>query len=171
MGKRQDNLLAKIAALTGKSFEEIKEVATPPLLSHEESVYEAQAVLNFFYARVQPTQRAKETDKQFEARYHEWRFKTCKECNLEFAYAYTYEGVAYCSLDCLDASLRKVGLQVTRGRDLRKRWGQYVPAVVSASALATMRSAYSDSEGVYDVPFQKALPKPQPELYQQEDSA
>jgi hypothetical protein len=100
-----------------------------------------------------------ETDAEFEARYREWNFKTCKHCKLEFAYAYTYDGVAYCSLECVDASLAEIGLQVTRNRDPKMRWGNYHPAIVSASSLAELRDVYSDSEGVYDGPVPTSLPK------------
>lgn len=164
MGKRQDNLLAKIAALTGTSFEELKEKAAP-LTSEEENAYEAQSVLNFFEARIRPTQRVKETDQQFEARYKEWQFKICKECGLEFAYAYSFDGVAYCSFNCLDASLKKIGITFSRHSDSRRRWGFHRPAIVTSDALQVLRSAFPSSEGAYDVPLESAHPK-----YLQEDS-
>jgi hypothetical protein len=166
LGKRQENLLAKIAAQLGKDVEEVKEAAAP-LYSTEARILEAQSVLNFFKARVRPERQTitvggkkrPETDAEFEARYKEWNFKICKQCQGEFAYSYTYDGVAYCSLECVDAALRTIGLQVTRGREVKKRWGKYHPAIVSASALESLRDVYSDSAGTHDVPFQTALPK------------
>lgn len=170
MGKRQDNLLAKIAAQVGKSIDEIKEVAAP-LQSDEESAYEAQSIINFFYARVRPTQRVKETDVQFEARYKEWQFKKCKQCDLEFAYAYSFDGVAYCSFDCIEASLKEVGIIYSRHSDSKRRWSQARPAIVSGNALEVLRDAYQNSSGVYDVPWESIHPKyHQEELFHSDSS-
>lgn len=160
MGKRQENMLAKIAAITGKDLSTIKEAAAP-LYSQEATILEKQSILNFFSARIRPEKRAKETDKEFEERYNEWRFTECKHCLREFSYAYSYEGVAYCSLECIDASLREIGMELTPNRDPKKRWGNHHPAIVSASALEALRDAYPNSEGAYDVPFQTVLPKSQ----------
>jgi hypothetical protein len=166
LGKRQENLLAKIAAQLQMDVEEIKDKAAP-LYTTEARTLQAQAVLNFFSVRVKLERqmvtvngkKRPETDAEFEARYREWNFKTCKHCKLEFAYAYTYDGVAYCSLECVDASLAEIGLQVTRNRDPKMRWGNFHPAIVSASSLAELRDVYSDSEGVYDGPVPTSLPK------------
>lgn len=166
LGKRQENLLAKIAAQLGKDFEEIKEVAQP-LYSQEARILQKQAIYNFFKARVRPEKqmvmvngkKRLETDKEFEARYNEWKFKICEECKLEFAYAYSYDGVKFCSLECLDSALRRIGLQVTPNRDVRKRWGNHSPAIVPASVLEELRTSYSDSEGMHDVSAQIGLPK------------
>lgn len=159
MGKRQDNLLAKIAALTGKSFEEVKEVAAP-LSSEEENAYEAQSVLNFFEARIKPRQELKEKDADYERRFKEWQFKTCKQCKEEFAYAYTYDGVAYCSFSCIEASLKEIGIVFSRHDDSKRRWSFHRPAIVSSEALQTLRSAFEDSAGAYDVPVSSLHPTP-----------
>lgn len=150
----QEKLLAKIAAAVGKDLEEVKEKAAKgSLYSYEEQVYESQAVYNYFTSRVQPRQGPKEKDADFEKRYNEWRFRTCEECNQEFAYAYSYEGVKFCSLDCLDAALRKIGLKVTRGRDVKRRWNPlYHPAIVPSSAFAILKSSEESADETSDDP-------------------
>lgn len=158
MGKRDENLLAKIAAQLGKNLEEIKEAAQP-LYTAEATILEAQSAFNFYEARVRPEQGMKETKTDFEKRYREWQFKLCRRCDREFAYAYHYEGVAFCSLECVDAALQEIGMILTRGRDVRLRWGQKHPAIVGPDALTTIRAAYPDSAGTYDVPFESAHPK------------
>lgn len=140
----KDKLNAKLAAFLNMPVEEVA-AKQEQLYSFEESVFEAQSVLNFYEARIKPRQRAKETDAEFEARQQEWRFKTCESCMLEFAYAYSYEGVKFCSLDCLDTALKKIGLRVTYGKDLRKRWGVLYPAIVPSSALQSLRQIHGDS--------------------------
>jgi hypothetical protein len=164
--KRQENLLAKIAQHLGKDLEEVKEAALP-LYSYEEEVMERQSIINFFKARVRPERQRitvngksrLETDAEFEKRYNEWRFKECRNCNRMFAYAYSYDGVAFCSLDCLDEDLKKMGLELTRNRDVKKRWGLTRPAVVPAPVLELLQDAYPNHEGTFDVPVQTVLPK------------
>jgi hypothetical protein len=158
LGKRQENMLAKIAAALGKDVQEIKEAAAP-LYTTEARVYQEQAIYNFFTVRIKPERRSKETDAEFDARYKEWRFKICEECDTRFAYAYSYDGVKFCSLECVDAALRKIGLQVTPNRDTKKRYGNQHPAIVPASALLALETAFPDSEGIYDDPSQTDLPK------------
>lgn len=146
VGRRinQEKLLAKIAKITGADIKELEQVKT--LYSFDESVLEAQSVINFYRTRVQPMankdQGSNETKLEYAKRvsdynkaFDEWRFRTCKNCNLTFAYAYNYEGVKFCSLDCLDSELRKIGLRVTYGRDLKKRWGRYYPAIIPSNVL------------------------------------
>lgn len=153
----QEKLLAKIAAVTGANLEELKEVASKKLHSHDEAVMEVQSVINFYKARVQPRPPEKRQGEselafagrqaEFQNKWNEWRIRTCEGCNQEFAYAYTYEGVKFCSLDCLDDELRKIGLKVTYGRDLMRRWGRYHPAIVPSSAFRTLKSLHPDSPG------------------------
>lgn len=145
MGRKvdQEKLLAKIAAITNSDVEELKK--TRSLYSFDESVMEAQSVINFFYTRVQPRepkQRTGETKLAFAQRqvdyhkaYDEWRIRLCGGCKQPFAYAYHYEGVKFCSLDCLDGELRKIGLSVSYGRELSMRWGSHAPAIVPPSVL------------------------------------
>lgn len=142
--RKFEQLMGKLATVNNTTVEEIKtENHIGTLYSLEEHVYEAQAVLNFFTARVKPFIGKDEPPAKFDARYREWRIRECKHCKDNFAYAFNYDGVAYCSLDCLDAALREIGLEVTRGRDLKKRWGEYYhPAIVSSGALATLERAY-----------------------------
>lgn len=160
MGKRQENLLAKIAAQLGKDVEEIKEVAAP-LYTQEARVLQKQAIYNFFKARVKPEKimvtvngkKRVETDKEFEERQREWRFKECEECNGKFAYAYSYDGVKFCSLECLDAALKKIGLQVTPNRDPKMRWGNSHPAIVPASVVQELSDAFPARANTSDDPF------------------
>lgn len=167
LGKRQENLLAKIAAQLGTNLDEVKEAALP-LYTQEQEVLERQSILNFFKARVRPERQnikvngrmRQETDKEFEERYNEWRFAVCKGCNRDFVYAYSYAGVTHCSLECLDVTLRKeAGIEVTRSRDAKMRWGPVHPAIVPSSALESLRLSFPDSEGTYDVPVQTFPPK------------
>ena len=142
-------LLAKIAAVTNKEVEELEQVRER--YSYEEAVLEMQSVINFYHARIRPVQGPKETPVEFQARQNAWHIKKCKGCNLDFAYSYTYDGVAFCSLDCLDGELRSIGLKLTYGRDLKKRWGTYHPAIVPSSALEILRSlGESESESADD---------------------
>lgn len=148
-----NKLLAKIAAVTQSDVGELKEKHEQGnLYSHEEQVFESQSVINFYravIARRPPEKKQGESQLSFISRMNEyekarneWRIRTCEGCNNTFAYAYSYEGVKFCSLDCMDAELRKIGLQVTRGRDLRKRWGLYHPAIVPSSALEELKRLY-----------------------------
>lgn len=147
MDKRQqkafEKLLETYAKVNKTTVEDIKETAGfDSLYSHEESVYEAQAVYNFFTARIQPLLEKGEKPEDFDKRYREWRIKKCQNCNEEFAYAYTYDGVAFCSLNCLQEQLQTIGVKFTVNRDLKKRWGNFHPAVVSSSALGTLKDLY-----------------------------
>lgn len=160
MGKKvnQDKLLAKIAALTNSDATELKKAAEKGnLYSFEEQVFESQSVINFYRTVIlprAPIKRQGETElaflsrvNEYEKARNEWKYRICAGCDLPFAYAYTYEGVKYCSLDCLDAELRKIGLKVTRGRELQKRWGRYHPAIVPSSALAELKTLYPSELG------------------------
>lgn len=163
MGRKvnQEKLLAKIAKLTGTDATELKEKAkVDNLYSFEEAVMQKQAVINFFKSRYlaeTPRQKMGESKVAYAKRlaeyntaYQEWRFRTCEGCGLEFAYAYTYDGVSHCSLECLDTTLRKMGLSVTPNRDLKKRWGYHAPAIVPADALETLRRLYEPSSSLND---------------------
>lgn len=156
--KDMNKLLADIAKVTNTDLETIKEAhEASTLYSHEESVYEAQSVIGYYLSRVAPKPPEKKPGesqvdfnkrkREYEANYNAWRIKVCKGCNQEFAYAFGYDGVSYCSLDCLDSELRKIGLRVTRGRDLKKRWGVAHPAIVPSSALAALHDLYGRETG------------------------
>ena len=140
--KKFEEILASQAKAAGVSEEELKQsFGIDTLYSQEEAIYEAQAVLNFFRHRRAPEMKKGETEQQFDARYREWRFKICEGCGFEFAYAYHYDGVKYCSLDCLEKALAEIGIKLTRNRPLELRWGRTAyPAIVSSSALKTLRS-------------------------------
>jgi hypothetical protein len=148
MTKRQkdnyEKLLEKIAKVTNTDPDEIKELASiDSLYTSEHAYYEGQAVLNFFKARIQPRLEKGEKEVDFDKRYREWRIRKCEECSEEFAYAFTYDGVKFCSLECLDLALHRIGMEVTPGRPLHLRWGEYfAPAVVPPSAFATLKRLY-----------------------------
>ena len=145
MNKRQQDklnkILAGLASVTNSKTEELEE-AVKPLYSTESHMYNGQAIINFYKARIQPLVEKKETSAQFDKRFREWRIRICAECDEEFAYAFAYEGVKYCSLECLDKALNKIGLSVTRGRDLKVRYGSYHQAIVPPDALKSFRNSY-----------------------------
>lgn len=144
--KKFEELLAMAAKVQGKSVEEIQ-VATglTSVYSFEEACYEAQAVLNFYEYRIAPLMEKDESTATFDKRYRAWRFKNCKNCGEEFAYVFHYDGVAYCSLDCLAEALAKIGIRFTKNRELAKRWGVIGhPAVVSSIALKALSRLYEN---------------------------
>lgn len=143
MKKREENLLAKIANLLEKPVEEIKEARA--LYTEEEAALEAQSVLNYFEWRRRLVREKGETDRVWEARQRVWQYKECKGCKEQFAYSYHYDGVAYCSLDCLQVALKEIGLSVTYGQPLMKRWGLRYPGIVPSSALKSVESALAAS--------------------------
>lgn len=140
-------LLQKQAAKKGTTVEEVKaSVGIDTLHSNEDMAYEAMSVLNFYKYRVQPLMEKKESEVQFDARFREWRFKTCEGCHEEFAYAFHYEGVKYCSLDCLEKALAEIGIKFSRHRSLDRRWGLTAhPAIVPSSALKVLKERYQSS--------------------------
>lgn len=146
MTKRQattfEKLLAQMAKVNGTTVEDLK--AEAEIYSTEDYAYEMQSVLNFFEARIQPRIEAKETPVAFDKRYREWRVKICKGCGEEFAYAYHYDGVGSCSLECLEKALNAIGIKFSRHHDLRRRWGQMHPAIVPATALAALKTLYGE---------------------------
>lgn len=166
-GKRHDNLLAKIAALTETDLDAVREAATPELYSVEDKAYVKQAAINFFYTRVKPEipqQKPGESKPKYVARcaeyeraFNEWRFRECKGCKETFAYAYHYEGVSYCSLECLDAELRKIGVAVTPGKDPATRWGNQHPAVVNSETLRVLEEKHTDGASLAESTLQKPL--------------
>lgn len=154
--KKLEKALARFAEATGAKAEDLKPDLEEALYTDEDNMYEGQAVLNFFTYRIKPVLEGKkpgETEFKFRLRkeewekaYHEWRIRVCEGCKGDFAYALSYEGVKFCSLYCLDKALNEMGLQVTRGRDLRKRWGvQHHPAIVPAPAFEALKQTYSSS--------------------------
>jgi hypothetical protein len=158
--KRQENLLAKIAALTNKPVEEIKQAQA--LYTEEEAALEAMSVLNYYNWRKDLVRQKDEPERIWEARQKQWRYKICEGCKAEFAYSYHYDGVKFCSLDCLQIALRKIGLEVTYGRSLMKRWGLTYPGIVPSSALQSVKlllPSSDEAEAGHDVPSQSSHPK------------
>lgn len=162
--KKFERALASFAQASGIDADQLKEdVNLEALYSDEDKMYEGQSVLNFFKYRVRPIlegkkpgesqERFKSRQEDWEQEYNAWKIRTCEGCQLEFAYSLTYDGVKYCSLYCLDAGLEKIGIRVTRGRDIKKRWGvQYHPAIVPASAFQSMKETYSSDASESFVP-------------------
>lgn len=155
--KREDKLNAKIAALLGKTTEEVKEAATQ-VYTEQEKILEIQSAIHYYEWRKQLIQDRtnKETDAMFEARLRMWRYKICKSCELEFAYSYPYNSIAYCSLDCVKAGLEKIGLTFSYGRPLTQRWGFVAhPAIVPGNALekieSVVREHYADENGYFEI--------------------
>jgi hypothetical protein len=155
--KTDQNKLAKILAGLAKfngtevTPEEIQE-QIKPLYSQESQMYIGQAILNFFAARIQPRLEKGESETAFDKRYREWRIKNCKLCKEEFAYAWSFDGVSYCSHECLEASLKEIGITMQRDRDLKLRYGPYShPAIVPSAALAVLKDQYSEvASGAFD---------------------
>ncbi len=141
-----EKILAGIAAKNNTTPEELRESnGINSNLTYVDQMLEAQSTLNFYIARIQPLMEKGEAPFKFDKRFREWRFRTCEGCEEEFAYAYAYDGVKFCSLDCLDEALQKIGLKLTVGRDLKKRWGpHYHPAIVPSSALSALKTVYEE---------------------------
>lgn len=156
-GKREENMLAKIANLLAKPVEEIKEARA--IYTEEEAALEAQSVLNYYEWRRRLIREKGETDRVWEARNRVWQYKTCKGCNEKFAYSYHYDGVAYCSLDCLQVALKEIGLSVTYGQPLMKRWGLRYPGIVPSSALKSLESVFAASSEQQDEHDMSSHPK------------
>lgn len=93
-----------------------------PLMTDEEQLYEAQAVLNYF-----------------ESNGENFHYETCSSCGMQFVYAYSYNGIKTCSIECMRDNLRRIGLDWHYGRSLKMRWGRYYPAVVPGYALAAIQ--------------------------------
>lgn len=151
----QDKLLAKIAAALGQDVDEVKAVAKPELATYEEKVLQRQSIINYFrtvYSAKEPVQKTGETKAEFAKRlteYHnarnEWRRRICEGCGFEFIYAFNYEGVKFCTLECMDAELRKIGVEVTPQKGGPARWGPIKhPAVVPATAVKALEVLHSD---------------------------
>ncbi len=158
MKKREENLLSKIANLLNKDLEEIKEAKS--VYTEEEQMYEAQSVLNYFTWRKSLIRGHKESDAQWEARLRVWKYKICDECDGKFAYSLHYDGVKFCSLDCLKEALKKQGLTFDPYRPLQKRYGYHQrPGLVPASALTAIESVYAASSDSPDADASLSLPK------------
>lgn len=115
------------------------------LYTEEDRTYQLTSCLNFYKARVEPFIRKDEFPLDFDKRYREWKIRTCEACEEDFAYAYAYEGIKTCSLECAEELLKKIGITFSRHHDLKRRWGHfYHPAIVPASALAEMKVLYAD---------------------------
>lgn len=158
--KREENLLGKIAALLNKPVEEIKEAKA--VYTEEEQMYEAQSVLNYFAWRRSLVRGPKETDAQWDARNRVWQYKECEECNGTFAYSLSYDGVKFCSLDCLKAALKKQGVEFHPYRPLHLRYGYSqrpgtVPAPVVEFADSLLAASSSENDESVDSDLPKSL--------------
>lgn len=156
MKKTEQNALQKILAgfakVNSNSEEEVTQTLetlqqqVKPLYSNESAAYIGQSILNFYAARIQPRLEKGEKEVAFDARYREWRIRICATCGEEFAYAWNYDGVKNCSMECLEKALAAIGLTMTRDRDLSLRYSIYShPAIVPASAFGVLKETYAES--------------------------
>ena len=159
-----DKLMANIAKVTNTDqtvLEEAHRIST--LYTQEDRAYEMQSVLNFYRARVEPFLEKGEKPEDFDKRFREWRFKVCNGCGERFAYAYTFDDVGCCSLECLEKSLAKIGIIYSRHKDLTRRWGYRAhPAIVSSYALQSLEGAYPQLSFLDDETLQTPLPTHHP---------
>lgn len=135
--KKEDKLLAQIAEILEKPVEEVKQLKS--VYTPEESMLEGQSVLNYYHWRKGLQRKKGESETSWITRQRTWQYKICKGCGAEFAYSYHYDGVENCSLECLQTSLRRIGIEFHPGRSLDLRWGFTYPGIVPASALKVLR--------------------------------
>lgn len=138
-GKKQkeDKLLAQIAEVLEKPIEEVKQLKS--LYTPEEAILEGQSVLNYYNWRKGLQRNKGESEADWITRQRAWQYKICKGCGAEFAYSYHYDGVENCSLECLQTSLRRIGIEFHPGRPLQLRWGYTYPMVIPSSALKVLQ--------------------------------
>jgi hypothetical protein len=148
MDKREqaklNKLMQQFSQVNGTPLQELQKKVETSLYSDEELMYEAQSVLNFYEARIRPYLEKGEKPENFDKRYREWRIRVCKACGEEFAYAWTFDGVSCCSLECQETELAKIGLRFSWHKNFKRRYGYTFPAIVPSSALATLRTAFQD---------------------------
>lgn len=139
--KRTQSKILEWAAKQGIDTSEIK----TPLMTDEEQLLEAQAVLNYF-----------------ERNGEGFHYETCSNpaCGMKFAYSYHYNGIKTCSIECMADNLRRVGINWHYGRDLNQRWDRYYPAIVPGVALALEDD--KDGDVPSDVPEKSFDPIPLP---------
>lgn len=113
---KQKAALAKAEELFGVAIEQ-------PLESIEDKMREAQSVINYFLVSGNGFKKIE-----------------CRNCLQMFAYSYPYDGVKYCSIRCMAAALEKIGFKWDPSREVDRRWGRYVPAIVPPSALEILSS-------------------------------
>jgi len=135
--KKEEKLLAQIAAILDKPVEEVKQLKS--LYTPEEVALEGQSVLNYYHWRKGLQRRKGESEAEWNSRQKAWQYKICAGCGSEFAYSYHYDGIENCSLECLQASLRRIGIEMHPGRSPELRWGFTYPGIVPASALEVLR--------------------------------
>jgi hypothetical protein len=92
-----------------------------PLESITNKILEAQAVISYF-----------------DTKGRDFHHETCRQCGLEFAYAYPVHTVKYCSIPCISQALIDRGLRWNPERTLSERYGRWAPAVVPPQALSLM---------------------------------
>lgn len=141
-GKKQkeEKLLAQIAEVLEKPLDEVKQLKS--LYTPEEIILEGQSVLNYYRWRKSIRRNKGESEADWITRYRAWQYKICEGCGAEFAYSYHYDGVSNCSLECLQTSLRRLGIEFHPGRSLDLRWGFTYPGIVPASALKVLQPLF-----------------------------
>jgi hypothetical protein len=70
----------------------------------------------------------------------------CLHCHRIFAYSYTSDSIKCCSIECMSARLRSMGLQWDPHAPLERRWGRYAPAIVPPQALEVLDKALQAQE-------------------------
>lgn len=71
----------------------------------------------------------------FESRGSGFRKLECEMCKLVFAYSYPVDTIKCCSVTCMAAKLKSIGLTWNLTKPYEQRWGKFVPAIVPPAAL------------------------------------
>lgn len=127
MSSKANEAVLKAIALAEKALGRKIDV---PIETIEDQVREAQAVIGYFQTRGE-----------------DFYEKTCKNCSRLFAYRWRYEGVAYCSIQCMKEVLAEIGIEWNPMKMPHERWGKTIPAVVSPEALEILKSIAPESTG------------------------
>ena len=129
--KRSASRILEFLQQTGIDTSEIN----LPTETDEEQLLEAQAVVNYF------VQRKEHGNRDVPG----WIYETCKVCGDTFVYAYHYEGIKSCSIECMANQLRDIGIEWHYGRPQHLRWGSNFPAIVSAQALRQIEEVLEEA--------------------------
>lgn len=124
-----------IVELTGRDFEEVfsELKAKLPIESTDDKMAEAEAVTLYF-----------------ETKGHNFTHINCRNCGELFAYCWNRHAIKYCSVQCADSALKKLGLKWDPTREQSLRWGSTAPIVVPAAALPHVQSLLESKNGHTD---------------------
>ncbi len=127
--------LNKILADSGVAPEELPTIRPQvPLESSEDFMREGQSALNYYAVRGVG-----------------FKQKECTQCGLVFAYDYHIEGIKYCSIRCIKRALNAIGLEYDPTREVGRRWGRFVPAVVTHDALQILQEVPDEDSSLADL--------------------